>query len=232
MPNALVRAVSDAAVNRLFRSAEVEQVTDPAPGYRIVDLTGEALRDVRWVPGQKLQLRTDGFTTRTYTPTCWDPERGTTSLLAAVHGAGPGSALVADLQAGDELRCFGPRGSIDLPKVPGTAVFVGDETSVGLALAWRTLDRPARHCIEAQDPTATGTLLRTVGLEADVVVAGDDALASAALAALTSCPDPHLVLTGRAQSIRAVRAAVKAELGPGVASTVKAYWDERRAGLA
>jgi NADPH-dependent ferric siderophore reductase len=232
MPNSLIRTVSDIAVNRLFRTASVASVEDPAPGYRTIDLTGDALRGVDWVPGQKVQIRTDGFTTRTYTPTSWDADAGTTTLLAAVHGSGPGSALVEGLAPGDELRCFGPRSSIDLRKVGGTAVFVGDETSVGLALAWRAVGGPARHCIEAQDVATTAALLESLGIGgASVVPAGTPDLAESVLTALDGCDDAHLVLTGRAQSIRSVRAAVKAAVGGGVPSTVKAYWDERRAGL-
>ncbi len=44
-------------------------------------------------------------------------------------------------------------------------------------------------------------------------------------------PDVHLVLTGRAQSIRRVRATLKERGTHRGQVMVKAYWDENRAGL-
>ena len=115
-----------------------------AKDFRRVQFGGDALRGVSWTPGSKIQLRIEGFTNRTFTPMSWDAETGLTSVLAFVHGEGPGSALVAALEAGSACQFLGPRGSLDLTSVAGVPLFVGDETSIGLSSAWLARDRPTR----------------------------------------------------------------------------------------
>ncbi len=100
MVNPLTRTLSDFAANRLFRAAEVVSVEDTATDFRVVRFGGDALRGVSWAPGSKLQLRIEGFTNRTYTPTAWDAETGVTSVLAFVHGTGPGSGRGGRARAG------------------------------------------------------------------------------------------------------------------------------------
>jgi NADPH-dependent ferric siderophore reductase len=223
--------VADLAADRLFRAAEVAEVVEHDPTFRTIRLVGDELRGVTWTPGQKLQVRIEGFTNRTYTPTRWDPETGETEVLAFVHGDGPGSDLLRGLAAGDACQFFGPRGSIDLTSVGPSPMLVGDETSFGLALAWANgVGGPVRHGFESQDPPAAAAVLAAVGIEgAEVVPVG--ALAPAVLDALDADPSGRLVLTGRAQTIKVIRAEVKRVRGSGVPTTAKAYWDENRAGL-
>jgi NADPH-dependent ferric siderophore reductase len=172
---------------------------------------------------------------RTYTPTDWDPDRGSTTLVATTHGSGPGAARIASLEPGDDVQLFGPRASIDLSRVGGAPLFVGDETSFGLALAWRTrIGRPAAYCFEVRDPGGAHSVLSALGLTDALVVRAEPAaapLAAAVLAQADAAPLTHLVLTGRAESIRQVRNAIRERQNHSGELTVKAYWAENRAGL-
>jgi hypothetical protein len=76
---------------------------------------------------------------------------------------------------------------------------------------------------------ASREVLAGLGLEAEVRPMGG--LAPLVVDALKASPDSRLVVTGRAQTIKVVRAAVKDALGAGVPTTAKAYWDEDRTGL-
>jgi NADPH-dependent ferric siderophore reductase len=237
--NPLTRTLSDLAANRLFRAAEVTAVDDVATDFRVVHLGGDALRGVTWVPGQKVQLRIEGFTNRTYTPMRWDGDAGSTSLLAYVHGEGPGSARLAELAPGDPCQFFGPRASLDLTTVDGSPLLVGDETSLGLAAAWAAaVGRPAHHAIEAQDPHAVRSVVDGLGLASvDVLHAIDApgvdgrAIEEHVAELVAGEPTVHLVLTGRAQTIRRVRATLKERGTHRGKVMVKAYWDENRSGL-
>lgn len=76
----------------LMRPARVAAVETLSPHFWLVDLEGEALRDVAWAVGQKVQVAMGtGLTARTYTPMSWDADRGATRILAFSHGDGPGS---------------------------------------------------------------------------------------------------------------------------------------------
>ena len=97
-------------------------------------------------------------------------------------------------------------------------------------------------CFEVRDLDEATRVLEPLGLgDAELVAAPirDDigngvdvgaGLAGAVAVRLREEPGLHLVLTGRAQSIRRVRAHLK-ELALRPQVTVKAYWDENRAGL-
>jgi NADPH-dependent ferric siderophore reductase len=230
----LIKTLTDVATSRFFRTAEVGAVTELDASFRRIDLTGPGLRGANWVPGHKIQIRAgDGLTLRTYTPLRWDPEAGTTALIAFRHDAGPGSDLLAELSVGDQIQLFGPRSSTPAIAEPGTALFVGDETSIGLAVNRHDTGQPTTWILEATDPDGYRAVLAGLGIDAQVVASGDGAaaLSSAALAALRDAPDARLILTGRAQSIAPLRAAIKAEGLGSRPTVVKAYWDEKRAGL-
>ena len=228
----LTKALTDVATAAFFRTATVAAVDELGPTFRRVELAGDGLRGAKWAPGHKVQLRMgDGLTLRTYTPLHWDAEAGTTAIVAFLHDSGPGSRRLATLSAGDEVRLFGPRGSTALADARGPATFVGDETSVGLAVNRHDLDDPTSWLLEATDPDGYRRVLAGLGIEADVVPAGDDLLRDRVVTALRAAPEDRLILTGRAQTIAPLRAAIKAEAIGDRPTTVKAYWDTKRAGL-
>ncbi|MDT7646296.1 MAG: hypothetical protein QOC75_3296, partial [Pseudonocardiales bacterium] len=155
--------VADTVSNRLFRAMRVTQVVNRGP-FREISLTSAT----SWTPGDKIQVRVagDGLTMRTYTPVRWENTTGEATILVHLHGAGPGSAWAQDVAAGDTVQVVGPRRSVDLTRFTSAPIFVGDETSVGLRVAWTSAHpnlEPLRDIFEvgANSPTA----LRALGLE-------------------------------------------------------------------
>lgn len=236
------KVLADAATNWFFRSSEVTQVRELGEHFRSIELSGDELKGAGWKVGDKVQVRTDdlGLTARTYTPTTWDPELGTTTLLAFVHGDGPGSVWARSAATGERCQIFGPRGSLKLGETTAPLVFVGDETSFALAAAWhgRHPDRPpaAMH-FEVTDPDESGDVLRAVGLGAAQLLRRQERdqhvelLSTTVIDVLRTHEDATLCLTGKAQTIATIRRQLKSAGLAGRTTKVKAYWDENRSGL-
>jgi NADPH-dependent ferric siderophore reductase len=221
----------------MFREARVAEVTDLSPRFRRLVLTGGALRDTSWTPGDKLQLFLPGTGMRTYTPMTWDAERGVTELLVYVHGESPGVSWGRKVVAGDSCQLFGPRRSIDAGAIEGDCVLFGDETSFAVAYALRRARRGPLACLfEVSRPGESAEVLRALGLEGAETVGrmADDAhvpvLFDHLRAMLRGRATAQLVMTGKAQSIQALRARLRAE-GLSRSGKVKAYWSEGNTGL-
>lgn len=128
----------EGALTRIFmKGATVHEYRTLGEQFRLVTLSGESLRSVRWTPGQKVQVAVGNWAYRTFTPLSWDAEHGSTQLLLFLHGEAPGSAWGRALRAGDSCTLFGPRDSLDLHGLGRPALVFGDETSFGLAHALR-----------------------------------------------------------------------------------------------
>lgn len=217
----------------LMRPARVAGIETPSPRFRIVHLEGEALRNVGWMPGQKLQIAIgSGLSNRTYTPMSWDEVGGSTRLLAFLHGDGPGSRWSAGLRAGDDCHFFGPRRSLDLAVSGSPLVLFGDETSFGLAASLR---REATLLFEAGDTGEAQAILARIGI-GQATVLGRTAADAHLMAAETeierhAAAGAHFVLTGKASSIqRLIRHLRSAGVGSARISS-KAYWAPGKTGL-
>jgi ferric-chelate reductase (NADPH) len=221
-----------------MRPARVATVETLSLHFRLVDLEGEALRNVNWTPGQKVQVAMgSGMSARTYTPMSWDADSGRTRLLAFGHGDGPGSRWSSALREGDTCQFFGPRRSLDLSGLQSPVVLFGDETSFGLAVALRDSSQAdgAIHVFEASDAAESRPVLEAIGLgQATLIerIADDAHLAAVEAEVLRlAASGAHFVLTGKASSIQRVSCALKAA---GVVSSrvkTKAYWAPGKVGL-
>jgi hypothetical protein len=201
-------SIKERLVDLVLKGAEVTSVEPLGDRFTLVRL---GLPSGSWVPGAKLQVAVDGATLRTYTPVAIE---GGAELVVFTHGDGPGARWGRTVQPGP-VRVFGPRGSLDLSKVAGPAVFVGDETSVGLALALRTArpDLEVRYLFEGGDDLPP--VLHALGIPGTVGVtptvdAGHD-----------------LVLSGNGATIKRLRR----ELPKPRTTYAKTYWLEGKAGL-
>lgn len=230
----LVERIASVATKPLTRDLTVVAAEDVGGGFRLVVLGG--VGKVGWAVGQKVQLRAGGFDFRTYTPLAWTGDE--VSLLVALDATGPGTALVRSLAPGAVVSAMGPSRAVDLAKVTTAPLFVGDETSIALGAAWEAAGPvpAAGHLYEVGDPAAVAPVCERFGVPGPSLVArrDDDAhladLAAEVADQVRAAPDAVVVLTGKAQTIRAVRGALKdAGLAPAV--KVKAHWDPRRSGL-
>lgn len=223
----------------VFRKATIAHARELSPHFRWLELEGDALRGVLAQPGDKLQMFLPGVGMRTYSPVAWDPARGTTKLLVYLHGTSPGAVWGRSARAGDGCQFFGPRGSIPLGAMPGPVVLFGDETSFAVAHALRVARGSADEIdavFEASEREESRAVLDALGLAGAALIErapGDahlDAAHEALRAALHKRPTARLVMTGKAQSIQALRARLRAE-GLQREGKVKAYWSVGKAGL-
>lgn len=240
--NRITKALADTASKMLFRASVVTAVADHGAHFRSIVLTGDALAKATWSVGDKVQVRTDpdGFAVRTYTPVSWDTTRGSTRLLAYAHGNGPGSTWVQALTVGAPCELFGPRRSLKLDDLAGPILFVGDETSFALAAAWRGQHpdvQPVAELFEVTEPDESRVALEVVGLSSAQLFRRDDGsahveqLSETVIDLLRAHADAALCLTGKAQTIAALRRRIKSAGLAGHPIRVKAYWDEDRSGL-
>lgn len=224
--------VKSAGLDRFVDEVKVNAVSAPAAGFRIVEVGGEALRGEDWTPGDIFKVRCHDDSLRSYTPFRFDPVEGSASFLAAGLSAGPGTTYLQTLEPGASFQYMGPKKSIDLGSLASAPVFIGDETIIGLCAAWN-LEHPDNSCIsvvEVADKTTAEAAATAIGAGALTFVEPAETV-ERAIAALRENTSSPVVISGRAQTIKSVRAAIK-DAGLGERETkVKAYWDENRAGL-
>ncbi len=157
-----------------------------------------------------------------------------TELIAFTHGDGPASEWFGRVAVGDVCEVLGPRRSIDLRGPAGPVVFVGDESSVALACALRTVTGDVSLVFEARDPARLADVLAGLGVTGRVTVVAKAhdrvELLGQAREAAAQAPST-LVVTGDAATVHAVRRDSRAwPRTPGQVKG-KAYWAEGRTGL-
>ncbi|NNC15314.1 siderophore-interacting protein [Corallococcus exiguus] len=220
----------------LFTEAKVTQVREVSRAFRQIDWEGPALRGQGWSPGDKVQVFLPGLGMRTYTPLSWDEARGATAFLVYLHGDSPGAKWGRDVRAGDTVQFFGPRRSVALESGDAPVVLFGDETSFAVAHAFRTgAKRDVTPIFEVTRREDCAPALRELGFEGQDVerTAGDAHLAQVherLREALRTKPGATLVMTGRAQSIQALRSRLRGD-GERATPKVKAYWAVGKTGL-
>lgn len=104
---------------------------------RLVRLRGEALRHLPWTAGQEVEFRVDPRAFRHYTPSRYDPERGEMEILFYLHGYGPGSDWVSHLVPEQPIALMGPGHGLNLATESAWHLVIGDETTIGLFLAYQ-----------------------------------------------------------------------------------------------
>jgi len=230
--------LGQALIRMLMKHAHVAQAEPVAEGFRLITLESPEFRGVQWGPGQKVQIAMgSAFVARTFTPIEWDAIAGRTRILGYAHGTGPGSAWVRECSLGDECDVFGPRASLDVGRINGICVMLGDETSIGLAhaLERRSPDSRVRCLLEVTDMTHAHDVLTRLDLNGAELFerAKDEAhlqQMEQRLAALAT-DDVTFVLTGKASSIQRLRRALKV-LGVSPSRLItKPYWAPGKTGL-
>ncbi|MBD0023372.1 oxidoreductase [Gordonia pseudamarae] len=235
--NAIVSRLADIVGDAILTDVQVSGVTPVAPGFIRVTLHDQGFADKRWSPGDKLQLRPyrGSLSLRTYTPIAWDNANATTQLIGWATDHGPGGRWFGEVADRDTCSVFGPRRSVELGKTGDEVVFVGDESTIGLACVVRDLRPDAPLVFEAVDPGALAAALDALGFGERVVVAKDEdrtLLLEQVREAAASRPGPvDVVAGGDAATVRAVRSSVRS--WPSAPRRVhgKPYWSEGRSGL-
>jgi ferric-chelate reductase (NADPH) len=231
----------EGAVSRLLtKAAALEEARTVADGFRLLTMSGPALSKVSWLPGQKVQLMLGGWTQRTYTPLSWDAARGSTTLIAYMHGASPASDWARVLAGGEPCAIFGPRGSLDLNALERPSVLFGDETSFGLAHALRHTPLGARGVqllLEVSNPVAARAALDSIDVGAAELIARQPADAHLAeveqrATQLLGSERPRgWVLSGKATSIARLTKLLRQLDVPRRQVQAKPYWSPGKVGL-
>jgi NADPH-dependent ferric siderophore reductase len=171
----------------------------------------------------------------------WDAAEGLTAILAYSHADAPGSSWVAELSVGDTCQISGPRGSLDLEAIRRPALFIGDETSFGLAHALYETGmamRDVEFLFEVSSVAESEQVLQELVIRDGKLIqrgAGDAHLAAAeAYIAERLAAGKHFdqfVLSGNASSIGRLSRFLRQRGVPAAQLTTKAYWTADRAGL-
>jgi ferric-chelate reductase (NADPH) len=224
--------ISDGISRLIFRELQIKERRVLSPHFLRMKLSGA--KGASFTPGDKLQLRVAATAMRTYTPFAFDASAGTFELLVYLHGEEPGTHWARNTAEGSRAFGLGPRGSLDLP---GTApiVLFGDETSFAVTRALRDAGASVEAVYEVRDRQESSAALADLGLARHtlVTVAPNDAHLGEVHAALAKLAraDVRLALTGKAQSIQALRSRWKAQPLPFAKQKTKAYWSVGKRGL-
>ncbi|MFZ6639846.1 siderophore-interacting protein [Undibacterium sp. TC4M20W] len=219
--------------------AKIVEIEELGPAFRIITLAGDALLDLAWTPGDKIQIQFGGWVQRTYTPMDWDAKSGRTRILVYLHSDSPGVQWARAARPGDECVFFGPRKSVRLAHPQAGVLFFGDETSLGLAVALSSqVSAPAMQMLfEVSVPADAMAVIDRLNMGGAQLVArlGSDAhfttLEEHMAALLQEHPGADIVLTGKAATIQCMQRLLKHH---GVAASrrqSKAYWATGKTGL-
>jgi NADPH-dependent ferric siderophore reductase len=132
---------------------------------------------------------------------------------------------------------FGPRASLDLSRITGLRVVLGDETSIGLAyaLSRHSSSNSLQYLLEVNTFANTREALARLdlnGVEMFERAENDTHLADIerrlpALVAIAAT----FILTGKASSIQRLRRVLKAQGVPSSRLITKPYWATGKTGL-
>jgi NADPH-dependent ferric siderophore reductase len=230
----------ESAIFKLFtRSAQVLDIEDVGSAFRILTLGGDAMRDVAWTPGDKIQLQLGGWVQRTYTPMDWDSVAGRVRILVYLHAGGPGAQWARGVRVGDACVVFGPRKSLRLARAPEAVILFGDETSFGLAAALSNQEEaPALYGV-FEVATLAGAApiikrLRLAGAHVSERREGEmhfGEIEAQMTALLQAHPAADIVLTGKASAIQQVSGVLRRHAIGAARRHTKAYWAAGKTGL-
>ena len=126
-----------------LRKGKVLAVRAWEPGsIREIDLHLPDCDMSKWTSAQHIKCKVGVLAYRDYTPSGWDAETHTCSLLIHAAHRGAGSSWAKDLQPGDSIFYRGPGSSHQQPVPARPLCFLGDETSIGHFLALQQLATP------------------------------------------------------------------------------------------
>jgi NADPH-dependent ferric siderophore reductase len=210
----------------------VTEVEDLTPRMRRIRVSGTALRELAWLPGQHVRVRVGELALRTafrdalrsYSVWDYDPA-GHLDLCVFDHpGAGPGARWSRRVRPGEPVALTRPAGRLVARTDARHHVFVGDETaSVAFGAVLRAL--PDSAGVSGAITAAPADRLPLARAdELSWLAAGD------ALPALPAEPGAAY-LAGAAHACQAARRHLVALGWPRGAIVVKPFWAPGKRGL-
>jgi len=141
--NKLTQKAIALAETPFLKRGEVLAVRAWEPGsIREIDLHLPDCDMSKWTSAQHIKCKVGVLAYRDYTPSGWDAETNTCTLLIHAAHCGAGSSWALGLGSGDTIYYRGPGWSHQQPAPARQLCFLGDETSIGHFLALQQLARP------------------------------------------------------------------------------------------
>lgn len=198
-----------------------------SPHFHLLTIQGRNLKK-EWIPGQKIQIQLKDDQMRSYTPCSWDSKAGVMQTLVYMHGKGPGALWARDAKAQNKVTVLGPKKSLKLEEEAKSVVFFGDETTFGLAHAIKKNmpDIKFHFFLEANDTDESSSILKRFGLEEALLVSvGQLDLIGQEISKLyLEDNSKRIVLSGKQQSIVALREKLYSKNIPAASIGTKVYW--------
>jgi NADPH-dependent ferric siderophore reductase len=196
--------------------------------------------DFRFKFGQAIAIRVNETNFRNYTPSSWNSEAGVFQVVFHLHGNGPGSSYITNLQVNDSLNIVLPRGFELYKQDYKYHFFFGDETAIGLFESLQhVIEENGQDYIgilELNKDTLNFEIKTNSGLE---IVPSSTDKAQSAISLLEKLPDRvwelwkngAFYLIGNGRSIQKFRSALK-EKGVSLRNIKsQPYWIEGKFGL-
>ena len=213
---------------RTVRSAAVTRVDDLSPRVRNIRFSGAELKNVEWLPGHKIKIQV-GDKMRSYTPAHVDPYEGWMDVVFFLHGSGPASQWAEQTKPGEEIQFIGPSKSVPMVEnPPAWALFLGDETAIGLAKALLSPLPDSVQILGAIEVDASDAqAVQDFGLPLTSAIR-NGAHGDALLAWLrdTEFPDGEgmIWVSGEATAAKAIKQVLIERNPPNVQFNMKPYW--------
>ncbi|MEA9356089.1 siderophore-interacting protein [Bacteriovorax sp. PP10] len=198
-----------------------------SPHFHLLTIKGRNLKK-EWIPGQKIQIQLKDDEMRSYTPCSWDSKAGVMQTLVYMHGKGPGALWARDAKAQNKVIVLGPKKSLKLEEAGNRVIFFGDETTFGLAHAIKknVPDIKFHFFMEAGNTDESSAILKRFDLEEALLVSlGQlDLIAEQMSKIFAEDNSIKIVLSGKQQSIVALREKLYSLNIPKAAIGTKVYW--------
>ena len=212
-------------------AATVDAVTDLSPRVRCIRLSAPDLVGTEWQPGQKVKIKVADWL-RSYTPARVDAEAGWMDVVFFLHGNGSASQWAASAKVGEGVQYVGPSKSVSgAVGAPAWALFLGDETTIGLAAALMESLSDDVHKLGAIELDAVDApSLDALGLPLDPAIrSGEHGAALQTWLREAELPTGAGVVwvSGEALAARGLRETLMQRNPEGVQFELKAYWSSR-----
>lgn len=221
---------------------EVVESRRLSPTFQQITLTSADLDGFAYSPGQDIMLLVAAQNRkpvrRRYTIRSFDPATRTLTLIAVLHGDGPGERWIRSAVPGNRIAGIGPRGKITASPGADWHLFMGDESAMCAILAMTESlpgDADASLVIEVPSPEDEQELLapartRLSWLHRISGRAGDPGLLTAEAREVDLPPgDGHAYLFGEASVVLALREILTSRGLRDDQISPKSYWGRGRA---
>lgn len=147
MANVLKKAMGG-LFDKMLTSAKVNSVKywNPTSMVEIEVLLPE-LQTEKWKTIHRVKCRVADLEYRDYTPSAWDPKKGTFKIYVEAGHDGAGSRWAQQIKAGDELL-LGSVHAAQIPTKEGKILCLVDLSALGHALSLKQLTNPDKFPME------------------------------------------------------------------------------------